>query len=95
MFHDDYIDKENNFKIFEIILAFLTTDEVSLNAIDTENPDVADYNYIPDSKALSEQLKVCLQEGEELSPDHNEWFDSRMFTFDFACLPKVVQVGEK
>ena len=93
MFADGYVDKEDNFKIFEIILKFLTTTEVALNLIDAEDPDVTDYNYIPDTKALSEQLKVCLQEGEELSPDYSEWFDTRLFTFDVDVLPKVVRVS--
>jgi len=74
MFSDTYIDKENNFKIFNVIFKYLTTDEVSLNAVDSDDPDVSDYNYIPDSKMLSEQLKVCLQESEELPTDRHDWF---------------------
>jgi len=91
MFSDAYVDKEDNFQIFGIIYKFLTSDEVALNLIDAEDPDITDYNFIPDSKALSDQLKVCLQEGEELPPDHSEWFDSRLYNFDFEFLPKVVR----
>ena len=67
---------------------------MTLNVIDAEDPDITDYNFIPDSKALSEQLKVCLQEGEELSPDHSEYFDARLYSFDFDCLPQVVRVSD-
>jgi len=91
MFSDAYVDKEDNFKIFQLIYKFLTTEEVALNVIDADDPDITDYNFIPDSKALAEQLKVCLQEGEELPTEINEWFDARLFAFDIDCLPKVVK----
>lgn len=90
MFSDAYVDKEDNFKIFQLIYKFLTSDEVALNVIDAEDPDITDYNFIPDSKALSEQLKVCLQEGEELPFDYGEWFDTSLYSFSFETLPKVV-----
>ena len=93
MFADAYVDKEDNFKIFQLIHKFLTSEEMTLNTLDAEDPEITDYNFIPDSRALSEQLKVCLQEGEELSPDHNEWLDTKLFSFDFECLPKVVRVS--
>ena len=66
---------------------------MALNVIDAEDPDITDYNFIPDSKALSEQLKVCLQEGEELPFDYGEWFDTSLYSFSFETLPKVVHVS--
>ena len=40
MFSDQYIDKEENWKLFDVILRWLTTDEISLNPIDAEDPEV-------------------------------------------------------
>ena len=40
MFSDQYLDKEENSKIMDVIFQWLTTDEVVLNAIDAEDPEV-------------------------------------------------------
>ena len=40
IFSDGYIDKEENSKLQEIIFKWLTTDDVSLNQIDADNPEV-------------------------------------------------------
>ena len=41
VFSDGYIDKEENSKLQEILFKWLTTDQVSLNQIDAENPEVS------------------------------------------------------
>jgi intraflagellar transport protein 52 len=89
MFSDTYIEKEDNFKIIDVILKFLTTNEVEINVIDKEDPDVSDYHFIPDSNMLSEQLKVCLQESEDVSPNLKEHVDTRLYVFDTLTVPKV------
>uniref|UniRef100_A0A3Q2ZWF6 Intraflagellar transport 52 homolog (Chlamydomonas) n=1 Tax=Kryptolebias marmoratus TaxID=37003 RepID=A0A3Q2ZWF6_KRYMA len=40
MFSDQYIDKEENSKIMDVVLQWLMTDNVQLNQIDAEDPDV-------------------------------------------------------
>ena len=50
-------------KIFDAVFKYLTTDDVEINAVDADDPDLNDYNFIPDAKNMSDQLKVCLQEG--------------------------------
>ena len=40
LFSDGYIDKEENSKLQDIIFKWLTTDEVKLNQIDAEEPEV-------------------------------------------------------
>ena len=41
MFSDQYLDKENNWAVFDVILRWLTSDEVALNPIDAEDPEVS------------------------------------------------------
>ena len=43
------------------------TKELVLNQIDAEDPDISDYNMIPDTCKLSDNLRVCLQESDEVS----------------------------
>ena len=37
---DQYIDKEDNNKVKDVLLSFLTSDDVKLNKIDAEDPEV-------------------------------------------------------
>lgn len=37
---DQYIDKEDNDKLREIIFTFLTTDNIQLNSLDADDPEV-------------------------------------------------------
>ena len=73
MMSDAYIDKEDNSRVKDVILSFLTSDEVSLNKIDAEDPEVSDYTLIPDTSRLSELPRVCLQESEEIPPDYTRY----------------------
>ena len=71
MFSDQYIDKEDNHKIKEVIFDFLTNDEdgpgIKLNEIDAEDPEISDYNMIPDTCRLANAVRVCLQESDEIT----------------------------
>lgn len=95
MFSDNYIEKEDNMKLFEVLIQYLTTDKVDLNLVDSDDPDITDYNFIPDSKMLSEQLKVCLQEGEDISGDYKDLFDTSMYVMDTGAVPKMISAFEE
>ena len=53
MMSDQFIDKEDNSKVKDVILSFLTSDDVKLNKIDAEDPEVADYTMIPDTSRMA------------------------------------------
>ena len=38
---DQYIDKEDNNRVKDVLLSFLTSDDVKLNKIDAEDPEVS------------------------------------------------------
>ncbi|VDO22893.1 unnamed protein product [Haemonchus placei] len=59
MFCDQYIDKEENSKLFDAIMEYLI-DGYELNKIDATEPELSDYVQIPDHVRLSEELKVCI-----------------------------------
>ena len=64
------MDKEENFKVLDVIMQWLTAgDEVALNSIDADDPDIADYQHLPNIAQLAEQPRVCLQDGEEVGCD--------------------------
>ncbi len=46
IFHDTYIDKEENRRLLDSLVKYLTDDTVTLNQIDSEDPDINELNYI-------------------------------------------------
>ena len=52
--------KEENWKIGEVLFKWLMggPDNVSLNKIDSEDPEVGDYILVPDTANLAENVKV-------------------------------------
>lgn len=92
IFSDQYIDKEENGKLFDVLVQWLTSDTIQLNAIDGNEPDIADYHYIPDTPKLSEELRACLQETEELPKDFTKMFDHKLFKFDLGLIPQAIRL---
>uniref|UniRef100_A0A3Q4MTJ9 Intraflagellar transport 52 homolog (Chlamydomonas) n=1 Tax=Neolamprologus brichardi TaxID=32507 RepID=A0A3Q4MTJ9_NEOBR len=90
MFSDQYIDKEENSKIMDVVLQWLMTDNIQLNQIDAEDPEITDYTMLPDTGCLSEQLRVCLQEGDENPRDFTSLFDMSLFNLSTDTLPQVI-----
>ncbi|CAL1608767.1 unnamed protein product [Knipowitschia caucasica] len=90
MFSDQYIDKEENSKILDVILQWFMTDGIHLNQIDAENPEITDYTLLPDTGSLSEQLRVSLQEGDENPRDFTSLYDVSLFNMSTDSLPHVI-----
>uniref|UniRef100_A0A8C9ZBM9 Intraflagellar transport 52 homolog (Chlamydomonas) n=1 Tax=Sander lucioperca TaxID=283035 RepID=A0A8C9ZBM9_SANLU len=90
MFSDQYIDKEENSKIMDVVLQWLMADNIQLNQIDAEDPEITDYTMLPDTGCLSEQLRVCLQEGDENPRDFTSLFDMSLFNLSTDTLPQVI-----
>ncbi|XP_044026329.1 intraflagellar transport protein 52 homolog isoform X3 [Siniperca chuatsi] len=95
MFSDQYIDKEENSKIMDVVLQWLMTDNIQLNQIDAEDPEITDYTMLPDAGCLSEQLRVCLQEGDENPKDFTSLFDVSLFNLSTDTLPQVISAYEQ
>ena len=95
MFSDQYIEKEDNGKIKDVIFEFLTSDSVELNKIDAEDPELSDYSMIPDTCRLADQLRVCLQESDEIPPDYTRLFDTKLFSISTSLVPSAIKAYEQ
>ncbi|XP_059683147.1 intraflagellar transport protein 52 homolog isoform X1 [Gavia stellata] len=109
MFTDQYLDKEDNGKIMiffgllpiffflfmDVLFQWLTTSDIHLNQMDMEDPEISDYTMLPDTAALSEQLRVCLQEGDENPRDFTKLFDTSLYQLDTTALPSVIKAYEQ
>uniref|UniRef100_K3WSL2 Intraflagellar transport protein 52 n=1 Tax=Globisporangium ultimum (strain ATCC 200006 / CBS 805.95 / DAOM BR144) TaxID=431595 RepID=K3WSL2_GLOUD len=92
-FTDDWIDKEENAKLQEVVFRWLLKDKaINFNAVDAEDPDLSEYNRLPDTQALSERLRSCMQESEELPKDFTRLFDDSLFKFDTSLIPEAVSL---
>ncbi|KAF4028348.1 putative ABC transporter domain-containing protein [Phytophthora infestans] len=92
-FVDEWIDKEENAKLQEIIFRWLLKDKsISLNHQDAEDPDLNEYVRLPDTQALSDRLRSCMQESEDLPKDFTRLFDDSLFKFDTSLIPEAVNL---
>ncbi|CEG43533.1 intraflagellar transport protein 52 homolog [Plasmopara halstedii] len=92
-FVDEWIDKEENAKLQEIIFRWLLKDKtINLNHQDAEDPDLNEYVRLPDTQALSDRLRSCMQESEELPKDFTRLFDDSLFKFDTSLIPEAVNL---
>ena len=67
---------------------------LQLNAIDADDPEVSDYVSLPQTESLAEQLRTCLQEGEEIPRDFTSLFtlDDGLFNIDTDIIPEAIKV---
>lgn len=90
MWSDNYIEKEDNLLIKDLIIEFLTQANFQLNQIDAENPEISDYHLVPDIELLSDEPFSCLQETEDIPSDHTKLFSKEIYQIDNTILSKVI-----
>ena len=81
-------------RIANVLVDFLTTDSVNLHAIDFEDPEISDYNMIPNSVLLSDRLRVCLQESDEVPTDFTRLFNTRLFSISTSLVPPAIKASQ-
>jgi hypothetical protein len=92
IFGDDWIDKEENSKICDMLFAWLLN-EVDLDmSSDRQDSDLSEYTPISNIESMSQGLKPCLQGMDELPRDFTKLFDMNMFKFDTDLIPHTIQV---
>ncbi|KFM61153.1 Intraflagellar transport protein 52-like protein, partial [Stegodyphus mimosarum] len=89
-FTDDYIRKENNLKLVEIIFHFLTDKVVNLSLPDVQCPDISDYALLPNIADLSDLPYSCLQNSEETSAYSMAMLQRKIYQFDNRHVSRVL-----
>nr|CDS25343.1 intraflagellar transport protein 52 [Hymenolepis microstoma] len=95
MFTDAYINKEDNGKIFDVLLSFLVSEKLNLNTVDAQDPEIDSYFQVPNISKLANNLKACLEESEEIPKRVEDMFDQKLFAIDTSLVPKVLEAYEK
>ena len=67
LYHDDWIEREENGKLVDVLFRWLSgAPEVEMDAFDAEDPDVAEYHQLPDTEALAERVRKLDAQGREM-----------------------------
>lgn len=103
MFGDEWLDKEDNWRIGEQLIGWLTRgggqgdageSYADLSKIPSEDvTEVSEYHRLPDTEQLSERLHSCLQMDDTLpgdGKDFNRVFDENLFGFSTKLIPATV-----
>ena len=54
--------------------------------------ETVEKKFIPDTAALAEKLRSCLQETEPLPRDFTQLFDDKLFKFDITLIPETINL---
>ncbi|CAH0387346.1 unnamed protein product [Bemisia tabaci] len=94
MFSDKYIDKEENELVRRIIFALLSSpDSIQLHQIDAEDPDILDYEMVPDMCMMSERVQTCLQETAEdtnFIHDYTQLFSDNFYSVHLKHVASIL-----
>jgi intraflagellar transport protein 52 len=96
IFGDEYLGKDENSKILEFILRFFEPENdiefaASGEEIDDEE-DPTSGRYLPDVASISDRLKSCLQESEDLPTDFRHLFQSGLHKIDMNHVPAALKL---
>lgn len=94
IFEDAWLVKEENDKLATVLFDYLNH-KIQLNQIDADEPDITDYNYLPDTAALAERLRVAVEQQDELPRDFTKLFELSAFKLDTDKIPNVMETYEK
>lgn len=82
--------QDENAKLVDILVRWLMgADGITMDPIDADEPEISDYNHLPDSEVLAERVRCCLQEPEEVTKDFTTLFDDSLFKFDTSLIPEA------
>jgi intraflagellar transport protein 52 len=95
MFSDDFVEKEENFKLLNIFSTWLLQGDINLDLALEDDNDLQDFAVAPDVGVMSEELKSCLQTSEDISSNFKNLFDLELFQFDTNIVPETVKLYSK
>jgi intraflagellar transport protein 52 len=94
IFSDDWIDKDENSKLCDILMSWLLGEAELDMSSDRHDGDISDYRPVPNIESLAQLLKPCLQGMDELPKDFTKLFDMNMFKFDMDLVPAAISLYE-
>lgn len=96
LFGDEYLSKDENTKILEFVLKFFEPGNDiefsgSAEEID-EDEESSNSRYLPDVASISDRLKSCLQESEDLPTDFRHLFQTGLHKIGMNHVPAALKL---
>lgn len=66
--------------------------EAEFEAHVQEEPDISEYQHVPDITALADRLRSCLQESDDLPKDFTTLFNNSLYKFDTDLVPQAIEL---
>ena len=57
-----------------------------------DEPEISEYNHVPDITALADRLRSCLQESDEIPKDFTTLFTQKLYKFDTDLVPESIDL---
>mmetsp|Transcript_28767 Transcript_28767/g.81015 ORF Transcript_28767/g.81015 Transcript_28767/m.81015 type:complete len:501 (+) Transcript_28767:323-1825(+) len=93
LFDDKWLDKEENSRLMDFTFKMLKPNStITLHPRDADDPDISEFQHLPDTEALAERLRACLQEGQDLPRDWAGLFDTGLFKLHTDLVPEAVSL---
>ena len=97
LFHNLYLEKEDNYNLAIALLKYLTNhNEAKIDKIDH---DLIEFDEkameIPDIEALSERLRGCLEDNDDIPSDWTKLYDLSLFKYDIDLIPQAISLYKK
>lgn len=98
MFSDKYIDHEQNDKLCEVFLEFLTSQNgIQFTPLDHDDMDSSDQHIVPEIVELAEKPQLCLTDAinNTNSSDYYKLFDHRMYSMNTNFVPETLKLYDE
>mmetsp|Transcript_45851 Transcript_45851/g.103839 ORF Transcript_45851/g.103839 Transcript_45851/m.103839 type:complete len:461 (+) Transcript_45851:52-1434(+) len=93
LFDDDWFEKEKNSKLADVLFKWLLHgNDCELSYPYGDEPELNDYQYVPHTQSLADNLQSCLQESDPLPRDFTELFDDALFNYDTNLIPEAIKL---
>jgi intraflagellar transport protein 52 len=76
------------------LLALLTHTDTPLERADADRPEYGEVMQVPDTEALAERLRCCLEEGDPVPADITTLFDHGLYSIRNDLVPSTVALYE-
>ncbi|XP_024532412.1 intraflagellar transport protein 52 homolog [Selaginella moellendorffii] len=90
MFEDVWLDKEDNATLSDFVFLWLYKEKsLELEKVNIEEPDARELEQIPNTEALANRLRCCLQEADDIPKDFTQLLDNSLFKYHTDLIPET------
>ncbi|EFJ04823.1 hypothetical protein SELMODRAFT_138191, partial [Selaginella moellendorffii] len=90
MFEDVWLDKEDNATLSDFVFLWLYKEKsLELEKVNIEELDARELEQIPNTEALANRLRCCLQEADDIPKDFTQLLNDSLFKYHTDLIPET------